>query len=122
MMDGMKNSAPRVMDPMGRLLFEGQEVATYLFQVPDDVPQWHRLQEIVTAILHESGRSPRVELPQIAKEMELLLQDPPSVMVADQLVAGFDRMVKLWKSAKSGLLDASRLSSLGMESPLRPPE
>lgn len=124
MMDGIKNSAPRVMDPLGRLLFQGQEVASYLFQVPDDTSEWQRLSAIVEQIIRELQSSPRVELPQIANEMQLLLTEQPSIAVADQLVAGFDRMVKLWKSARSGLMDASRLSNLGFESPVkasRPP-
>jgi hypothetical protein len=120
MLDGIKNSAPRVMDPLGKLLFQGQEIASYLFQVPDDAAQWQRLGEIVSQVVSESSKSTRIELPQIASEMRQLLQQPPSVAIADQLVAGFDRMVKLWKSARSGLMDASRLSTVGVRAPLDP--
>lgn len=117
MLDGIKNSAPRVMDPLGRLLFDGQELASYLFQVPTDGAQWARLGEIVDSVVREVAGSNRRELPQIADEMRGLLRLEPSVGVADQLVAGFDRMVKLWKAARSGLMDASRLSNVGFEPP-----
>ena len=121
MMDRRQNSAPRVMDPLGRLLFQGQEVASYLFQVPDDKSEWQKLSAMVDQIIRELSTSARVELPQIAQEMKQLLAEDPSISVADQLVAGFDRMVKLWKSARSGLMDASRLSNLGSESPPNAP-
>jgi hypothetical protein len=119
-LDGMKNSAPRVMDPLGRLLFRGQEIASYLFQVPDDASEWQRLRDITNIVASESAKSARQELPQIAEEMRRLLKQEPSLAVADQLVAGFDRMVKLWKSARSGLLDASRLSNVGIHGPTDP--
>jgi len=106
-----------VMDPLGRLLFDGQELSSYLFQVPDDHAQWARLSEIVDQVISEVVGSGRRELPAIAVELKGLLALPPSVAVADQLVAGFDRMVKLWKSARSGLMDASRLSGVGFEPP-----
>lgn len=117
MLDGIKNSAPRAMDPLGRLLFRGQEIASYLFQVPDDAAQWERIRNVAGAIVDEASKSTRRELPQIAREIQELLDQPPSVMLADQLVACFDRMVKLWKAAKSGLMDASRLSQISMQQP-----
>jgi hypothetical protein len=113
MLEGMKNSGQRLLDPLGKLCFEGQDVANYLFQVPDDAPQWERLQRIVDAILKETAKTRRKELPAIATEMREVLQGNPSVMAAEQLVSGFDRMTKLWKSAKSGLMNAEELRKLG---------
>ncbi|UCG88628.1 MAG: hypothetical protein JSW71_08840 [Gemmatimonadota bacterium] len=113
MLDGMKNSGQRVLDPLGRLCFEGHDVANYLFQVPDDASQWERLQRVVDAILAETAKTKRKELPAIAMEMREVMQGPPSAMAAEQLVSGFDRMIKLWKSAKSGLMNAEELRKLG---------
>jgi len=99
----MKDRGPLHLDKLGKLCYEGQEVATYLFQVPDDESQWQRLRGIVEAILKETERSQRRELPRIAQEMREALDGPHSVMAADQLQSGFDRLVKLWKSARSGI-------------------
>ena len=112
MLEGMKNSGQRLLDPLGKLCFEGQDVANYLFQVPDDASQWDRLRRIVEGILREAATTQRKELPAIAQEMQQALSQPPSVMVAEQLVSGFDRMTKLWKSAKSGLMNAEELRKL----------
>jgi hypothetical protein len=35
--------------------------------------------------------------------MKEVLAQPPSPMLADQLVTGFDRIVSLWKLARSGI-------------------
>jgi hypothetical protein len=112
MLDGMKNSGQRMLDPLGKLCFEGQDVANYLFQVPDDASQWERLRGIVDAILQETAKTKRKELPAIAMELREIIQGPPSVMAAEQLMSGFDRMTKLWKSAKSGLWNAEDLRKL----------
>jgi hypothetical protein len=114
MLEGMKNSGQRLLDPLGKLCFEGQDVANYLFQVPDDASQWDRIRSIVDAILIEAAKTTRRELPAIAKEMKEALTQAPSVMVAEQLMSGFDRMTKLWKSAKSGLMNAEELRKLEM--------
>jgi len=116
MLEGMKNSAPRVMDPLGRLCHEGYDVATYLYQVPDDAAQWERLSRIINKILELSADSRRRELPNIAEELRSVLKDPPSMQAADQMVTGFDRMMKLWKAARSGLMDAEALRRLSSES------
>jgi len=113
MLEGMRNSGRRVLDPLGKLCFEGQDVATYLFQVPDDEAQWERIRGIVDAIMAETANSNRRELPAIAAELKAALSQPPSMMVAEQLMTGFDRITKLWKSAKSGLMDARELRKLG---------
>ncbi len=114
MLEAMKNSGQRLLDPHGKLCFEGQDVANYLFQVPDDASQWNRLRGIVDAILRETAKTQRRELPAIAKEMQEALNQPPSVRMAEQLMSGFDRMTKLWKSAKSGLMNAEELRKLEM--------
>ena len=51
----MANTKPHHLDKLGKLCVEGQEVATYLFQVPDDQSQWQRIREIVDGILKETA-------------------------------------------------------------------
>lgn len=91
------------IDGLGRLCLEGQDVATYLFQVPHDERQWMRLRQIVDGIIQASAKTRLRELPAIAQEMRETLAGPPSIMAADQLHAGFDRIIKLLRSAQSGL-------------------
>jgi hypothetical protein len=94
------------VDGLGRLCLEGQDVATYLFQVPQDQRQWLRLRDIVEQIVQAAAKTHLRELPAIAQEMRDVLAGPPSVKAADQLNAGFDRIVKLLRSAQSGLFIA----------------
>jgi len=54
------------------------------------------------AILQQAGRQHR-ELPRIAQELKAALDQPPSPAQAELLQDGFDRMVKLWQAARSGL-------------------
>lgn len=82
--EARKAGAFRV-DGLGKLCLEGQEVASYLFQVPHDEGQWARLEEIVNGIVERSATTPLRELPAIAKEMQHVLAAPPSVVAADQL-------------------------------------
>ena len=96
-------TGPRYLDPLGKLCYEGQQVATYLFQVPDDESQLQRLREIVKGILQETATVDRRELPRIAQEMWQALAQPPSVVSAEQFLTGFDRMIALWKAARSGI-------------------
>ena len=103
MLDTTKNSAPRFMDRLGKLCHTGHEVANYLFQVPDDESQWQRLQEIVDGILQEASRTRHKELPRIAEEVRTALQRGTSMLVVEQAMTGFDRMIKIWKAARSGL-------------------
>ena len=102
-LDSMKNSSPLHLDRLGTLCLRGQEVATYLFQVPDDESQWQRMQAIVDEILKETDNSPRRELPRLASELKEAMDGTHDMMAADQLQSGFDRLVKLWKSARSGI-------------------
>ena len=90
MFDSLKNSGRRVMDPLGKLCFAGQDVANYLFQVPDDASQWEKIEKIVDAIIVEAAKTKRRELPNIAQEMKQALQQPHSMMLAEQLLSGFD--------------------------------
>jgi hypothetical protein len=94
------------VDGLGRLCLDGQEVAAYLFQAPTDDIQWRRLREIVNGIIRSSGQTGMRELPAVAHEMRDILSGPPSVLAAERLNAGFDRIVQLLKAARSGLFVA----------------
>ena len=102
-LESPKNNGPLHLDKLGKLCLQGQEVATYLFQVPDDESQWQKMQAIVDAILQETKGSQRRELPRLTAELREALDGTHDMMAADQLQSGFDRMVKLWKAARSGI-------------------
>ncbi len=102
-LDSMKNSRPVHLDKLGMLCHQGQDVATYLFQVPDDESQWQKMQTIVEGILYETRGSQRRELPRLAGELQEAMAGSHDMMAADQLQSGFDRLVKLWKAARSGI-------------------
>lgn len=94
---------PSFVDKVGKLCYEGKDVAAYLYQVPDDEGQRQRLRGILDAILEATAKSSRRELPAIVKDLKGVLDAPPSIGGAEQLQDGFDRLVKLWQAARSGL-------------------
>lgn len=91
---------------LASLCVEGQQAATYLFQVPDDQAEWERVRKIVDELIAEASKTPRRELPKLAKEMRELLRGPGSPIVAEHLLSSFDRVNALLRSAKSGLFPA----------------
>ncbi len=91
------------LDELGKLCYEGQQVAQYLFQVPDDESQWERLAGIVTRLIEHVKPSKHQEMARIAAAVQQVLAGPHSMQAADQLQADFDRLVKLWQLSKSGL-------------------
>jgi hypothetical protein len=101
-MTGQSANRPPVLDAVGKLCYEGKDLAAYLYQVPDDESQRSRLRTVLDAILQQAGRQHR-ELPRIAQELKAALDQPPSPAQAELLQDGFDRMVKLWQAARSGL-------------------
>ncbi len=102
-LETLKNRKTLHLDTLGRLCLQGQDMATYLFQVPDDEAQWTKLRSIVDEILVETAGSHRKELPRITTELQETLNGSHDMMAADQLQSGFDRLVKLWQSARSGI-------------------
>ena len=94
---------PTVMDRVGKLCKMGRDSADYLFQVPDDQAELEKVRKILNAILADKSMHGRKEAPKIVNEMKEALEGPPSAMVAEQLQVGFDRLTKLWMSARSGL-------------------
>lgn len=91
------------MDRVGKLCRMGKDSADYLFQVPDDEAELEKVKKILDAILADNSMEGRNEAPKIVSEMKEALQGPPSAVVAEQLQVGFDRLTRLWMSARSGL-------------------
>jgi hypothetical protein len=94
---------PSVLDRVGKLCKMGRDSADYLFQVPDDHGEREKVAKILEAILTDKSMRGRKEAPRVINEMKEALNEPPSTMVAEQLQIGFDRLTKLWMSARSGL-------------------
>lgn len=94
---------PRHMDQLGTLCHQGLDIASYLFQVPDDEAERQKIGRIVEAIAQEPVVKGRREFPKILEEMRLTLEGPATPMSAEVLNDGFERMVKLWHTSRSGL-------------------
>ncbi len=94
---------PGFMDKLGTLCHEGLDSASYLFQVPEDEAMREKLRGIVEAIAKDPLVKGRREFPRIVDEMRETLAGPGSPMSAEVLHDGFDRMVKLWHTTKSGI-------------------
>ncbi len=90
-------------EEIGQLCSEGQDIATYLFQVPNDPGQRKRVREILDTLAAHRAIANRKEFPQIVAGMKAALDEQPSMMAAESLQDGFDRLNRLWQSAKSGL-------------------
>ena len=94
---------PQHLDNLGKLCADGLDIARYLFQVPDDEGERDRVRTILKAILAQPGVKARRELPKVAQDMLDALDGEASAMAAERLQEGFERMMRLSQSAKSGL-------------------
>lgn len=104
MADRPSRDRPKVLDEIGKLCQAGKDVATYLHQQPADEAQRVRMREILDGIIEEAPTTQHRELKRIAEELkQQALEGPPSIAQAELLQDGFDRMVKLWQAARSGL-------------------
>jgi len=92
------------MDALGKLCTEGKELAGYLWQVPNDAGARQTILGIIDQIAAESTKQGRREMPKICDELRTAAKATPSPQQVDVLVSGFDRLVRLWQAAKSGLL------------------
>jgi hypothetical protein len=92
------------MDALGRLCADGKDAALYLWQVPNDTEARQRIVTTLEQIAAEAGRQGRREMGHIVEELLPAARATPSPQQVDLLVAGFDRLTKLWQAAKSGLL------------------
>ena len=93
-----------VMARVAKLTQAGVDIATYLYQVPNDEGQRGRLRDILDEIVQAAALTHRRELPRLAGELRAVMDQPPTLDAAAMLQEGFDRMQKLWDAAKSGWL------------------
>jgi hypothetical protein len=94
---------PPLMDRLGELCKAGRDSATYLWQVPDDASVRGKIAEILAEIKTEAAKGGRREMGRIAGELESALAVSPSPQQVEVLQDGFDRLMRLWAAAKSGL-------------------
>jgi hypothetical protein len=95
---------PPLMDALGTLCAEGKASAEYLWQVPKDEGVRKKILEILDKIGTEGAKQGRKEMPRLVEELKVAAQASPSPQQVDLLVDGFDRLMKLWQAAKSGLM------------------
>jgi hypothetical protein len=93
-----------VIDALGKLVQEGKDAATYLWQVPDDAATRSRLQQVLVAIRDQSAKQGRREMPAVCEELLTALRASPSPQQVDLLQAGFDRLYKMWAAARTGMM------------------
>jgi hypothetical protein len=103
-----RNPAPRrqvppLMDRLGELCTAGRDSATYLWQVPDDESVRRKIAGILAEIKTEAAKGGRREMGRLVVELETALAVSPSPQQVEMLQDGFDRLLRLWAAAKSGL-------------------
>jgi len=92
------------MDALGKLCADGKASAEYLWQVPDDSQVRLQIVGILEQIGVEAQKQNRKEMGRIVEELGTAAKASPSPQQVDRLVDGFDRLMKLWQAAKSGLM------------------
>ncbi|MBI3982265.1 MAG: hypothetical protein HY337_05095 [Gemmatimonadetes bacterium] len=100
---GQRRSSQPLLDALGKLIVEGKDAATYLWQVPDDAATRGRVQQILEDVREQSAKKGRREMPKLCEELLTALRATPSPQQMDILQDGFDRLYKLWEAAKTGL-------------------
>jgi hypothetical protein len=100
---GQRRSEP-ILDALGKMIVEGKDAASYLWQVPDDQATRQKLEQLVQQIRDESAKKGRREMPKLCEELLTALRASPSPQQVDLLQDGFDRLYKLWGAAKTGLV------------------
>jgi hypothetical protein len=92
------------MDRLGELCVSGRDSSAYLWQVPSDGNVRNEIGRKLVEIRAECHRTNRGEMTRIVEELEIAMQASPSPQQVEILQDGFDRLVKLWGCAKSGLI------------------
>lgn len=92
-----------LMDRLGKLCQDGKEFAEYLWQVPHDEDVRQKILGILAEIRTEAAKQGRREMGRIAGELEAAAQASSSPQQVEILQDGFERLVRLWAAAKSGL-------------------
>lgn len=98
-----RRKVPPLMDRLGELCTAGRDSATYLWQVPDDESVRRKIAEILAEIKKEAAKGGRQEMGRLVVELETALAVSPSPQQVEVLQDGFDRLLRLWAAAKSGL-------------------
>lgn len=93
-----------LIDRLGELCTSGRDSAAYLWQVPMDLNVRAEVSRKLVEIRAECDRQNRREMNRIVGELETALSASASPQQVEILQDGFDRLVKLWQAAKSGLL------------------
>lgn len=93
-----------LVDRLGELCISGRDSAAYLWQVPNDQNVRAQITKKLAEIRTECEQQNRREMSRIVGELETALGASPSPQQVEILQDGFDRLVKLWQAAKSGLL------------------
>lgn len=93
-----------LLDALGKMVVEGKDAASYLWQVPGDQATRSRLVQLVEEIRDQSAKKGRREMPKLCEELLTALRASPSPQQVDLLQDGFDRLYKLWEAAKTGMI------------------
>lgn len=94
---------PPLMDRLGELCRDGKEAAEYLWHVPHDDEARRKLAAMLAEIQAEAAKQNRREMGRLAAEMATAAQASPSPQQVEILQDGFERLTRLWGTAKSGL-------------------
>src|SRR3954447_11090388 len=94
---------PPLMDRLGELCTAGRDSATYLWQVPNDETVRRKIAAILAEIKVEAAKGGRQEMGRLVGELETAAAASPSPQQVEILQDGFDRLMRLWAAAKSGL-------------------
>lgn len=103
-----QHPAPRrpftpLKDRLGELCASGKESAEYLWQVPDDAEVRKKIADNLSLIRTEVAKTGRREMAKLVEDLQTAIAASPSPQQAEILQDGFDRLTRLWQSAKSGL-------------------
>ncbi len=93
-----------LLDELGQCIIDGRDSAAYLWQVPDDDSVRTRILELLTRIKEKGIAQGRHEMPAICDELIIAGRASASPQQVEILQDGFDRLYKLWRAAKSGLM------------------
>jgi hypothetical protein len=91
------------MDRLGVLCKTGKDSVTYLWQVPNDEGVRQKIVEVLAEIKVEAAKQGRQEMGRLVTELATAAAASPSPQQVELLQDGFDRLMRLWAAAKSGL-------------------
>jgi len=94
---------PPLMDRLGELCAAGRDSATYLWQVPNDEGVRRKIAEVLAQIKVEAAKQGRQEMGRLVVDLETAVAATPSPQQVELLQDGFERLMRLWAAAKSGL-------------------